>query len=271
MAEIVADLLHRQAVVEQMLRYAVAQRMRTAPLACDADPVEAASDDVRYRAPGQRTEWGTQREEQRALGARRSQLADVAKDRLSDAARERIVMRPSRLRTADPQCLFLPVNVVEPQTGDLASAQAIGDQHHQNGAVAHIGWPAALGRGEQSQDLLPIQSLGEGLAGMESRRHDPFGQPRLAPAPAFGEPEEGTKTLHVVVDRDPAIAAGVPAQDLPVDVGDLKRGQSDLEFFQPIEKTIDSAEATEDRLFGPAALFAHPRLEDPDFAYVGVS
>ena len=42
MSEIVADLLHRQALVEEMLRRRVAQRMRTATLAGDAKAVETA-------------------------------------------------------------------------------------------------------------------------------------------------------------------------------------------------------------------------------------
>ena len=43
---------------------------------------------------------------------------------------------------------------------------------------------------------------------------------------ALGEPEEGAKTLRVIVDRDPAAAASVPARDLPVDVGDLERASN---------------------------------------------
>ena len=48
-------------------------------------------------------------------------------------------MRASRLRAAHPQCLLLPVQIVEPQADDLAGPQGIGDQHHQDGAVAQVG------------------------------------------------------------------------------------------------------------------------------------
>ena len=68
MPEIIADLLDRQTVIEQMLRRRVAQRVRTAPLAGDAETVEAAADDMRYRTPAQRTDRGVQCEEQRPLG-----------------------------------------------------------------------------------------------------------------------------------------------------------------------------------------------------------
>ena len=56
MSEIIADLFHRQALVEEVLRRRVAQRMRPATLAGDAETVETASDDVRYRASAQRSE-----------------------------------------------------------------------------------------------------------------------------------------------------------------------------------------------------------------------
>ena len=96
MAEIIADLLHRQTVVEQMLRYAMAQRVRTAALSRDADPVETTSDDVRYRSRAQRTDRGVQREEKRSLGARGPQLTQITQDRLSDAARETPRRSPNR-------------------------------------------------------------------------------------------------------------------------------------------------------------------------------
>ena len=105
---------------------------------------------------------------------------------------------------------------------------------------------------------------------MEPRRHDPVGQPRCAPALAFGEPEEGAKTLRVIVDRDPAAVAGVPARNRLVDVGDPDRSQGNTALVQPIKEAIDRAEATADRVFGPPALVTHPGRKDGDLAGVGV-
>ena len=100
MPELVANLLHRQALVEEMLRRCVALRMRTATLAGDAEAIKIASDDVRYRGPAQRLERGVQRQEQRSLQTRGTNLAEIAHDRLSDTARERIEMRPPGLGAA---------------------------------------------------------------------------------------------------------------------------------------------------------------------------
>ena len=66
-----------------------------------------------------------------------------------------------------PQRLLRPVQIIEPQAGDLPGAQAIGDQHHQDGAVAQFTPPLALGGGEQTQDLVPGQPLRNCLAAME--------------------------------------------------------------------------------------------------------
>lgn len=46
MAEVITDLLERQAVVEQVLGGSMTKRMCTATLAYDAEPVQACPDDV---------------------------------------------------------------------------------------------------------------------------------------------------------------------------------------------------------------------------------
>ena len=89
MPEIIANRLHGQTVIEQMLRGGVSQRMRTATLAGDAEAIEAASDDVPYRAPAQWPDRSAQREKQRPLRARETNLADIAQNCVSDAAGER--------------------------------------------------------------------------------------------------------------------------------------------------------------------------------------
>jgi len=66
---------------------------------------------------------------------------------------------------------------------------------------------------------------------------------------------------RVVVDRDPAAAAGMPACDLPIDVGDPDLGESDLAVVQPFEETVDCMEAAANGRFGPPALVAHPGIE----------
>ena len=271
MAEIIADLLHRQALVEEVLRRRVAKRVRTAALADDPEAVEAAADNVPDRAPGHRSNRGIERQEQRSVRASGTNFANVAKDGLADAARKRIVMRAPRLRAAHPQRLLRPVQIIEPQAGDLPGTQPIGDQHHQDGAVAPVDRPVALGGSEQAQDLAPGQPLRDCLTAMEPRRHDPVCHPGRAPALAFGEPEKSAKTLRVVVDRDPAIAAGVPARDRLIDVGHRDRSQGDSALVQPIEEAIDRAAATSNRLFRPPTIGTHPRCEDRDLAGVSVS
>ena len=80
----------------EMLRRRVAQRMRTATLADDPEAVEAAADNVPDRGPGHRPDQGVQRQKQRSVRASGTNIADVAQDRLSDAARQRVVMRAPR-------------------------------------------------------------------------------------------------------------------------------------------------------------------------------
>ena len=71
MAEVIADLLDRQAVVEQVLGGSMTKRMCTATLAGDTEPIEACPDDVRNCLPGHRTDRSDQSEEQCPLRTRR--------------------------------------------------------------------------------------------------------------------------------------------------------------------------------------------------------
>ena len=162
--------------------------------------------------------------------------------------------RPTRLRTAHLHPLFSPVQVVEPEAGNLAGAQAVGDQHHENGPVADIGRPIAFGGRKQAQDLVPVQSLRDRLAGVKPRRHDAIGKPRHAPAPVFRKAKEGPQVLRVTPDCPPAEAAGMPVRDLAVDIVDADRRQGDSAVIQPVEEIIDRVAGNENRLLGPAPL-----------------
>ena len=71
----------RKALVEEVLRRRVAQRVRTPAL---ADNPEAAADNVPDRAPGHRSNRGIERQEQRSVRARGTNSADVAKDCLAE-------------------------------------------------------------------------------------------------------------------------------------------------------------------------------------------
>ena len=105
---------------------------------------------------------------------------------------------------------------------------------------------------------------------MEARRQDPLGEPYRAPSLSFCETEEGAQTLSVIVDRDPAAVACVPARDRPIDVGDADIGQGNAPSLQPEKETVDRTAATADRVFGPATLVSHPRFKCRYLTGVGV-
>ena len=61
---------------------------------------------------------------------------------------------------------------------------------------------------------------------MGPRRHDPVSQSRSTPALAFGEPEKSAQALRVTTNGAPTSAAGAPAHDGPVDIGDSDHPRS---------------------------------------------
>jgi hypothetical protein len=110
---------------------------------------------------------------------------------------------PAGLGAADPECFILPVEIVQLQARNLAGSQPIRDEQEQDRPVSLVGGPAALGGGQQAQDILPLQPLRHSLVPREPRPNDPRTQARQAPAACLGKTKERTKTLTVIVSIPP--------------------------------------------------------------------
>ena len=62
-------------------------------------------------------------------------------------------MGPSWLRAANPNDLVLPVEIVEPQPGDFPGPQPVGDEQHEDRAVALVDRAIPLNGSQQTQDV----------------------------------------------------------------------------------------------------------------------
>ena len=175
-----------------------------------------------------------------------------------------------RERETPETAWFVELSDEGADTEGLVSDARVGDQHHQDRAVANVGRAVTFGGCEQTQDLVPVQPLRDRLTAIEPRWQDSLGQARCAPALLFSEPEEAPKALCVIVDRDPAVAVGVVARNRPVDVAAPDRSQCDAPLVEPVEETIDRMAATTDRVLRPSALIAHLRREERDLASMSV-
>ena len=180
-------------------------------------------------------------------------------------------MRTSGFGAAHPQYLLLPVQIAELKAADLTGAQAIGDQQHQDRTGTYIGRTLALGGGEKTDDLVPVQPLRNRLSRIASRRHDPVGQARCAPAVLLGKPEEGTKMLRIKMDRGSTVTARVIARGDLIDHGDPDRREVDTSLVQPEEEAIDRSATAFNRGIGPSALAGHPCRKIRDHARMGVA
>src|SRR5277367_2843494 len=99
-------------------------------------------------------------------------------------------MCPTRLGTADPEPLILPVEIIQAQAADFACSQAVSDEQHENRAVALVDRPVPLRRGQEAQDILSFQPLRHRFAPDETRSHDPLGDAWEAPAARLGKAKE---------------------------------------------------------------------------------
>ena len=182
-------------------------------------------------------------------------------------------MCPARLRTADPEHLVLPVEIVQAQAADFACSQSVSDEQHQNRAVALVDRPVAFRRGQEAQDILPLQPLRHVFVPLETWRHDPLGHARRAPAARFGKPKERAKTLSVIVHR--SAVAGSPrffGRDGVVDVGDPDRGQRNI-ALRPASRRSDRRPRSNSRIVASDSprVAAHPCFIGVNFGAMGMA
>ena len=85
MPQVITHFLQRQAMVEKVLRCAMAQRMRAATLPDNLEAVDAAADHVADRARRDRSDRGIQCQKQPSFWMLGTGFADVAQDRPSYA------------------------------------------------------------------------------------------------------------------------------------------------------------------------------------------
>jgi len=128
MAEMVGNLLQGESGIHKLARAGVAQTVRTdsvelQTLLGQPHPHHGADAGARQR-PVRRLDG----QEHGALRTPRTCLSEIPQDGLANRRRQRIALRPSQLRPRDVKRLGHPVDVVEPQSLDLAAPQAIMDQ-----------------------------------------------------------------------------------------------------------------------------------------------
>src|SRR5258708_15154235 len=108
MAEVIADLLQRQALAQQVRGAGVTQDVRALMRQRHTQSTQTLSDDGPKGTTGQRTERGTESQEDLAMAAGRSHFLEVAEHRIADGPRQRVGLRPARLGPAHAEQLTLP-------------------------------------------------------------------------------------------------------------------------------------------------------------------
>ena len=125
MAEMIANLLERQAFGHKMSCAGMAQRMRSLSGTADTQCLQARRHSVMQAIWRQRPQRRLERHEQPARGAARSHLTNIAKDRIANLGGQRVVLLATLLGTYDVKDVMLPVDVVQSQCDHLAAPQAI--------------------------------------------------------------------------------------------------------------------------------------------------
>ena len=164
--------------------------MGSATLAFDAAAAHAAADDAADRGGAERSDRDLEREEDLPGVGARASLAEIARQGLSDAARQREPGGAPRLGTAHPERLCLPVDVIQPQRLRLARAQSVNGERQQERPVAYIRWPVARGGREQAPQVFWGGSCRQRDSFVDTGSRDRRGQPRRAPAADCGEAQE---------------------------------------------------------------------------------
>ncbi len=82
-------------------------------------------------------------------------VAQVVDQRLTDRRRQREGGVVARLALGDAEALPLPIDVVQPEGGDLPAAQPVAHQQHQDGVIPPAAGCAAVDAGQHLGHLGP--------------------------------------------------------------------------------------------------------------------
>ena len=121
MAEMVSDLLERQAFGHKVGCTGVTQRVRSVVGAADVQYPHARRDQVMQAAGSQRANWSLDRQEQRARCTALAHLLQVSKDRIAQVGRQWVILLATQLRSSDVKDLLLPTYIVQRQSNDLTA------------------------------------------------------------------------------------------------------------------------------------------------------
>jgi hypothetical protein len=162
--------------------------------------LRGVDDHHRHPADGQRPMRGMDpHEHAAALGGGRPSAAQIRRDRRAHVGRQRQPLGAVAL-AADHKLPAAPVDVVQPQPGDLPGAQAQPGQHQQDRIVSPAGAGASITTGEQTAQLARFQALrqtGQPPAGHRRHRTGQHGRhPPGQVQPAQQRPQRADNQLR---------------------------------------------------------------------------
>ena len=190
MPEMVADLLQRQPLFQQMSGAGVPQGVGAIVRQGHVQGMESPLNHLSQAAPRQRPEGRPEGEEHLAPSRPGAGLPEVTEDGIPDRPAQRVDPRLLPLAGRDGQGLVPPIEVLQAQAHDFAGAEAVDRQEHQQGTIPDVDGSIPLRSSECPAHLLPGGPPRQGLVVKHPRGHDRGRQAGMAPTPPFGVPEE---------------------------------------------------------------------------------
>jgi len=227
MAEMIADGIQRQAFGQEMTGTGVAQGMGTAVGSVDTQVVETTAGDVVEPAGRERTEGGSEGEEHLPAPTTRARLSEVAHDGAAHFMAQGVELGAVLLGAHNRHALLDPIDILEPQPGDLTAAQTIDGEEQQDGAIADVTRLLAVGRRNQLLEVFPGRTGWQCFVAKQAGTFDRRCDCGPAPALALGIPKECSECLGAAGDRDTAPMSPLAGEEgIGILNANLREGES---------------------------------------------
>src|SRR5450631_2674511 len=183
MTHVVTDLLERDVGLDQPLHAAVPECMRTRAPDFDAGASQINAGSGGHRPVTDAAKGCRQADEQVAIGALGTSVAQVVDDRLADRRRQWIGRRVAGLTAKHVEPRLRPVDRRDLKCRNLLGTQAVGCEQHQDRIVALATSRATINAREDAFDIAPRYRSGNrrllvrapaGYRAAEIRRDDPL-------------------------------------------------------------------------------------------------
>src|SRR5882757_2376949 len=197
----IANLLERQSVCDQASSTRVSQTVGSMMSGAHTECLQSVCGDVVEAARRNRSKRRHHGQEHLPVDRRSPpDLLKISNECITNRSQQRIDLRLRTLGPRNMQTIVFPIQMLQPQLRDLASAQAVNRHEHENRPISNVGRVLLIQGCKQPSDITPVRTSGQTFQSVDPWPLDAVGEVFSCPVPL-----SAVATLFTVTRHQPCV------------------------------------------------------------------